>query len=64
MNVVRIIAHIPFELFKLPPHLRLGLAEVAGRGRQDPAIQAHLFATGAWLMRLLGLFHIAANLLS
>jgi hypothetical protein len=52
----------PLELFELFSHLCFGLAEIARRGGQYPALYTHLLASATWLVRHLVLLHITSYL--
>ena len=59
---VTTLAHIPAQFLELAAHLCLSLAQIAGRGGQDAALQVHLLAATTWLMGRLVLLNIAADL--
>lgn len=61
-RVAATLSHVPFQFFELSSHFCFGLAQIASRSREYPALQAHLSASTAWLVWCFVLLNITANL--
>lgn len=62
VGVIRGVAHVPPELLELSPHLSFGLAQVPRRGGENAALEVHLLAARAGLVRNSVLLDITADL--